>query len=170
MKGQVSLDVFAFIAVCIVIFFMAPIALKIIHVSVGQFGNAIADSNITGSQVANQSTTAINDTATNFFDSFILIAFIANCLVLLIASFLVDIHPAFLVFYVVSVIIALIFAPTYFSGVQTLYDPTGALANETASLPMSGFVVNNFGAILLGVLILSGIIMFAKFKYGRNSG
>jgi len=34
-----------------------------------------------------------------------------------------------------------------------------------AFLPTTEFMINNFGGIILTIIILSGIIMYAKFKY-----
>jgi len=37
--------------------------------------------------------------------------------------------------------------------------------NVIQYIPMTEFMLNNFGTIIVGVIILSGIIMFAKVKY-----
>jgi hypothetical protein len=35
-------------------------------------------------------------------------------------------------------------------------------------LPLTDFLRTNFGAVLLGVIVLSGVIMYAKIKYFSN--
>jgi hypothetical protein len=46
-----------------------------------------------------------------------------------------------------------------------------ATSTEASQSPLQIFIINNFQLIMLGVVILSGIVMYAKFKiFGQGSG
>lgn len=154
-------SIIAFIVIVLGLLFLAPIIYKIVGTAVGGFGNGIASM----SPVANQTAQGISNSFTGFLDTFIAIAFLVNVLVLLVTSFLVDVHPAFLILYILTAVFSLIFAPTVYTSLDALWN-NSQFTEAAAGLPLTGFILQNFGVILLGVLVLSGIVMYAKFKFG----
>ena len=60
------------------------------------------------------------------------------------------------------------FAPNLLDAVRRVWGQA-AFSEETGMyLGATGFLLNNFGAIILATLVLSGIIMYAKIKYFSN--
>lgn len=159
-KGQAT-SIIIFVLGIIALIIIAPIMLKIFNSTVPKFSDAVASQ----SPVANQTGQYIYTKTVSLWDSLILLGFVANVLLLLISSFLVDVHPAFFVVYLISAILTLIFAPDVLESIKVMWD-NPQFATQTASLTMTRFIIDNFGVIILGILILSGIIMYAKFKLG----
>lgn len=158
-KGQGSFVIFVFVIIALIL--MAPIFLKIINTVIPTVSNNVASL----SPTANQTGQALRQTAVNWFDYIILIGFFANVILLLVSAFLVDVHPAFVVFYMLTGLFMFIFAPNALQATQEVYG-NSQFATETSQLPLTSFLIDNFGAIILGVFVISLILMFAKFKFG----
>lgn len=163
-KGQLGNGIIAFIVIIFVIILLAPFMLKIVNNTAKPFSNALQ----TVDPLANQTGTHIVTKFTTMWDYVIMAAFAANILVLLVSVFLIDVHPAFLIIYILTAAFSLIFAPSMYNVLDEIYDPAGAFADEVASIPMTSFIYDHFGVLLLSVLVLSGIIMYAKFKSMRS--
>ena len=86
-----------------------------------------------------------------------------NMILLFISAFLIDIHPAFVVVYIITVILMFVFGNYALYMLDNIWNAIGTSV-ETAQTPIEQFLINNFTIIMLGVVILSGIIMYAKFK------
>lgn len=165
-KGQI-LGIIAFIVVIISLVIIAPVLMKIVTTSVSGVSTGLASVDQT-----NKSSDAVNyigNTFTNTFDWVVAFFMLFNIIILLVSSFLVDVHPAFIVIYIIAGIFLFIFAPTAMDAVKTIYQ-TSEYTSSVANLPVTEWVVNNFGIFLLSVFILSGLIMFGKLRYGSQSG
>ncbi len=60
------------------------------------------------------------------------------------------------------------FAPAILDSLEEAYNGLGDAAtghDSGAYLPITEFLINNFGTLMLSIAILSGIVMYAKFKY-----
>lgn len=163
-KAQGGDGIVLFFVVVVGIILLAPIVLKITGAVITPFGDSVA----AVSPTANQTGVYIRDKFTNMWDYVIVFAFAANVLILLVTSFMVDIHPAFLVIYIIAAVFTLLFAPTVYSTLDAIYSPTGQFATEAGQLPITSFIYDYFGVVLLAVIALSAIILYAKFKYGRR--
>lgn len=171
-KGQVENSTLVFIFVIIGLIIAAPLLLKL----VGTFNTKLIEAaNSSSLSVPESSITAVNsitNTYTDWMDSIIVIAFIANILLLFLTAYFIDVSWIFVVFYIIFAFITIVGGPyIYEVGIDMLYGPAGAtgtwiLANETLKLPMAAAILNNFGVIMVAIIILSGIIMYAKIKFG----
>ena len=162
-KGNVA-GLISFVAITIIVLMLAPVLLKIITVPLNKYAEAVAP-------ISNESATAVTYGYTkinSLFDMVIVIAFIFNLMLLLLSSFMIDIHPAFLIVYVIAGFVLFMFMPTFETLIGAFYS-NAAFSDVLVNLPMSNFIYQNFGYIMLGVFVLSGVIMFAKFK-GSNQG
>ena len=61
----------------------------------------------------------------------------------------------------------MVFAPDMISIVDKIYDSPQFLL-ETTQLPYTDFIRNNFATIILGIMILSGVVIYGKLKYFRG--
>jgi len=91
---------------------------------------------------------------------------------------MVDIHPAFLVLYIIRVMMLMMFGGTIVGALDSLYNPTGVFGtgnltaggNALNEMPIVSYLLNHFTMVMLGIIILSGVIMYSKFKFGTQAG
>ena len=163
---KAQFGIITFVGLMFVLLLLAPFVVKIVRSSVGGFSDAITTVNAE----AGANVDAIEDTFINMWDWVIFLVFSLNVLLLLISSFFIDTHPAFVIVYIMAVFFLMMFAPSMADTVETVFYDS-AMTNMTtghqagALLPTTEFLINNFGTVLLGIIVLSGIIMYAKFKY-----
>ena len=157
----------------IIIFFGLVVAILIVSIIVLRLTNAV----ITPfqAQIGNMSVTAgsaVHQVHTSFarwWDYLIIGMFFINVIILLVSSFLVDIHPAFIIVYILAVIFLFVFGNYALLTLDNIWNMVGT-ATEQAQTPLQQFLINNFQLIMLGVVILSGIVMYSKFKFFGNTG
>ncbi len=161
-KAQVA-GIFAFVALCVGIFILAPIFLKIFNSLTGHMAT----------QLQNQSTAAYNaiqygqQKFNSLWDYAIIIAFLMNMILLLLSSFLIDIHPVFIVLYILSAFFLFILAPTYIQIIDKFWtDPH--FTTEVANMPNTSWLYQNFIWVLLGIYFITGVIMFIKLRMGKQ--
>ena len=160
-KGQS--DLIYFIVAVVAILMLAPIMLKVINTSLDSFSQAVNNT----SPEASSNVDYIQDTFVGFWDWLIAIAFLVNIILLFIFSFMVDSHPIFSIFYFISAIIALMFSHTVVAPISTIFG-LDSFSGEVLQLPITDFIVNQFDLILLGVIVLTGIIMYGKWRSGNS--
>lgn len=163
-KGQIA-GILTFVGLSIAILILAPVMLKI-------NGTLLSK---TSEVIGNQSTDAANQNASqalqygvttfnNLWDTLIVIAFFFNIVILLVSSFMIDVHPAFWVLYLVAAFIFFFCASTYTTALDNIWNPTGVFADEITHLSNSSWIQQNFTFIMLGVYFITGVIIFAKIR------
>jgi len=157
-------NIVAFIAIVVGLFILAPIMLKVVNSTLDPLEDTLNNSN----QEAGDRVGYIHDVFLNFWDYTIAIAFLVNILSMLIFAFLVDSHPIFSILYMVSLIFTFMFSHYVVVPVTTILGME-QFATEVGQLPIVNFLVLRFDLILLGLAILTGIIMYSKFK-GSGGG
>lgn len=162
-KAQIEVPIITFIIVVAGLIIIAPIILKIVKSTLTPFGSAIGNM----SSEAGTSVEFVKTTFINFWDWVILIAFTINVILLLISAFLVDVHPIWLILYILFGIFTFSFAPMIKDVLDKIYD-SAIFATEVSSLPIVDFLRGNFGIIILAIFIVSGVIMYSKFRLGQN--
>lgn len=160
-KGQV-LGIIAFFAIVIAVFIVGVVLMymtnKILTPMYNSM-NATSDTRVGAVQIK-----AINDMYNKWWDWAIVFLFIINVMILLISSFMIDIHPAFLILYIFAVAFLFIFGSSVLGAVQEIYTKM-----DTGNTSMTGWIINNFMFVMLGIVVLSGIVMYAKFKFGNQA-
>lgn len=157
----------------VVIFFGLMLAVFICSIIILRMTNAILTP--FQAQIGNVSAPAgaaigyAHDKFTSVWDWAILLMFLFNVILLFISAFMVDIHPAFLLIYIITIIFLVIFGNTAMGVVDAIWGAVGTSV-ETSQTPLQQFLINNFNLIMLGIIALSGIIMYAKFKFSQGSG
>lgn len=160
MKRKAQADIITFVVIIVGLLVMAPIMLKLVNTILTPFATAINET----SPAAAIEVTAIHTKITTFWDYLIMVAFFANLILLTISSFLVDTHPAFLLFYIMLSVVLMMFAPYTMEPVKQIMGLSPTFTTEVAQLPLTSFVINRFNLILLGIIILNGIIVYARFR------
>lgn len=122
------------------------------------------------SPIDNVSATALtygNTTLTNFWDIILVIFLFFNVLLLFFSAFLIDIHPAFLVVYIIGAFVLVLLMPTFQTIIGKFYDAPTFSASASA-MPSSVWFYNNFQVIVLAIIFITAIILFAKWKFGSG--
>lgn len=154
-------DTIAWIASVVVLLILAPILFKVVNTSLTSFSTAINNT----SPVASENVDTIKETFTGWLDYIIMIGFLMNIVLLFVFAFMVDTHPLFLVFYIISSAFIMMFAPYVIEPIKQIFG-MAEFGEAVVNLPLTEFVVTRFNIILLGVIVVAGIIMYAKLKGG----
>jgi hypothetical protein len=170
-KAQVTFEILTFIVVIIGLIIAAPFVIKVVSSFQVKLVDAVNTSALGSDATTISNVNYVSNTFISWVDKIIIIAFIGQILLLFITAFFIDVHPIFVVFYLIFAFITIVLAPNVYEiGNQIFYGPAGyvgtwVLADAVAQLPMTEFILNNFAIIILALIILSGIIMYAKVKY-----
>ena len=164
-KAQAT-SIIIFFGLILAIFLMAFILMKFTNSILTPFSTSIGNVSNGGTQAA-AAVNAVHTKFTSMWDWVIIIIFIINVLILFVSAFLVDIHPAFLFLYVISAFFLVIFGSTVVGTVQDIMD-SSQFATEKGQMPMVEFMINNWTVVMLGIIFVSGVLMYAKIKFGTS--
>lgn len=162
-KAQLDFPIIAFIAILIMLIIFAPIMLKIVNSILTPFSAKVG--NITA--VAGVNVDTVRTSFIAFWDWVIIIAFLIQVILLFVSAFFIDTSPVFVVLYIFVCMLMMIFAPDMIQMVDRIYDSPQFLL-ETTQLPYTDFIRNNFATIVLGIMVLSGVVIYGKLKYFRG--
>ena len=166
-KGQSAFPILTFVGIVLLLLFLAPFMFKLVNTPLEKFQTAIGNQSIEAGQAVN----SVRGSFLNFWDTLIIIAFTISLILLLVSAFLIDVHPIFTLLYVLLCFFIFIFAPMVLDTIDVIYDGISAdqalmTSSEISTyLPLTNFIRVNFAAIILGIMVLSGIVMYAKFKF-----
>lgn len=166
-KAQAESILIFFVLIC-AIFIVSIVVLRMVNTIVDPFQAQIGNV----SQQAGDAVGYTQDKFTGFWDTVIILILIVNVAILFISAFLVDVHPAFVIVYIIAVIFMFVFGNYGLSTVDAIWNAVGT-STEQAQSPMQIWVLNHIQLVLLGIVILSGILMYAKFKFfnqGQGTG
>ena len=170
-KGQIE-GIMAFVVITLVLLFLAPILFKVTLTPIDKFTSAIGTVDNTNKSV--EASSYIRGKFTGMMDWVIMSIFIFSVILLLVTSFMVDIHPAFLIVYIIAVFCIVAFAPSVSTALDTFYTDDGTTNSFVKDangvnfienhLPMTNFLHNNFGKVITAIILLSGLIMYGKYR------
>ena len=163
-KGQVE-SIIIFVGVLVAIFIASIIILRLTNEILTPFANQIAPYSNQSAQVVN----SIHNSFTSVWDWVIILLLLFNIILLLVSAFLIDIHPAFLIIYIMSILFLVIFMDSWSYVVEQVWSSIGT-TTETSQTHLQRFIIDHFSAIMLGIIVLSGIVMYAKFKLFGGQG
>lgn len=156
---KAQLDIIAWIVVVAGLLIVAPILWKAVDSSLTGLANGLNST----SPTAAATVTHISGTFTNWLDGVIVIGFLVNTILLFVFAFMIDTHPLFAVFYLISAIFTVMFGPYVIEPAKEIFNmPT--LSDAVAKLPMTNFILTKFNIILLAVIVITGIILYAKIR------
>jgi hypothetical protein len=173
-RGQV-ISIVAFFVIMLSIFILGTLLMSFVNTILQPVGDTLGTiSNQFGSAVHE-----INNSWNKWFDYAIVVLFFLNVIVLLISSYMVDTSPVFLIVYIISVMLLVIFGGNVVSALSSIWDDNGAfgadpIANPTGInsiqyMPITQYLLNHFTLVMLGIIVISGVIMYAKFRSNTNN-
>lgn len=163
-KGQVQ-SIIVFFVLIVAILITSIIVLRIVNEVVTPLKVIINNTN----EQAGSSINYAQERFTTFWDYAIILLICVNVVILLISSFMVDVHPIFLILYIIAVICLFTFGNLALTSLDNIWGLMGT-STETAQTPLQQFLINNFNIIMLSIIVLSGIIMYGKFRLGSQTG
>jgi len=154
-------DIIYFIVAVVALLILAPTMLKIVNTSLGSFSDALNST----SEVAANNVSDIHQDFVSFWDWLIAIGFLVNVILLFVFSFMVDSHPIFSLFYFISAIIILMFSHTFMYPIEKIMGAS-QFSTEVLQLPITDFIITQFDLILFAIILVTGIIMYGKWRSG----
>jgi len=158
---RAQFDIIGFIVVVVGLLILAPLLLKIVNSVTEKFSSAVNQT----SPEASQRVDYIKGKFVGFWDYIIAIAYLINILMLFVFAVMVDAHPIFSLFYLLSAVFTLIFAPYVIAPIETIFGME-IFATEVSQLTITNFLLSKFGLTLLGIIVITGIIMYGKWRKG----
>jgi len=170
-KGQVLDHPIIFIIFIIIgLLVIAPIMLKVMNEIKTPISAQLG--NVTGGEVAQTNFNSIMTTGINMWDKVVIFAFFLGLILMFVSAFLIDAHPFFIILYIFIAFFTVLFAPNIVDAIGTIYD-SPQFALESSQLSFMVTLKDNFGAFLVGIIIITGIIIYGKirlFPSGNNRG
>lgn len=163
-KAQIP-SVIIFFGLVVGIFIASIIILRITNEILTPFEAQIG--NI--SESAGASVGYVHERFTTWWDVAVVSIFFISVILLFVSSFMIDIHPSFVILYIVALIILFMFGNYLLLVLDNVWFAVGT-STELDQTTMQRFIINNFNIILLVIFLLSGVIMYAKFKYFQGQG
>jgi len=167
-KAQIDSPVLLFAVIVIGLIFFAPLMLKIFNSIDDNVSPALG--NLTGGLAGKEAFQGVMNTAETFWDKVIIAFFLFAAVMLIISSFMIDTHPVFVILYLLICFGTIIFIPQILQAADNIYNDTTNFDTEVNSLTLVGFLKDNFAVILLGMMILSGIIIYGKISLSGGMG
>ena len=163
-SGQAQ-SIIVFFGLAVSVFIVSIILLRITNEVITPFQAQIGNvSETAGSAVA-----YTHNRFTAWWDYAIVLLLFMNVILLMVSAFMIDIHPAFLIIYILTILFLFVFGNYALLALDAIWGAIGT-TTETAQTPLQQFIINNFQIFMVGIVILSGIVMYAKFKIFPGQG
>jgi hypothetical protein len=166
-KGQLDYPIITFALVILALIIFAPFALKIFTSIQTPMSNQLG--NQTGGAQAQANFNAVMNPLVNMWDKIIIIAFVIAIIMLLISSFFIDTHPVFLILYIFISFLLVLFAPSIIQSADAIYTNSN-FTSEVARLTFMDTIRTYYVQFLVGVMIITGIVIYGKIAWFGNSG
>ena len=163
--GQV-ISIVAFFAITLSVFVVAFLLVSFTNTILSPVGTQLGNM----SDTAGTAVTSVSDSFNTWFDVFIIVLFFLNVIILMISAFMVDVHPLFLIVYVMSAFLLMMFGGNMMSSINILWSDTGSFSNAIEHMPLTVWMLDHFTLVILSIIIISGIVMYSKFRYGSSGG
>lgn len=170
-KAQLDYPIIPFIVIVFGLLIIAPVMMKVMF-SV-QNGMDAALGNMTegsGGTEAQAGFNTVMNTAITFWDKLIIAAFFLAILMLFISAFLIDSSPFWVILYIFISLMVILFAPNIIGALDAVYDSAN-FAQEVSNLAFLDAVRRHFGEFLVGIMVMTGIIIYGKVALlGKGGG
>lgn len=171
-RGQVEFSPAIVIGLIIGLIILAPIMIRIIGTVTGTF---FTQMNETAPSAVSQASDAV-DKVYNFFDYLIIIALFINVIVLFISAWFIDTNPVFIILYIMFAFIFVLFLPNLMDAVDAVWGKMDDMSSldtwegNTMNLTFTDWIRQNLIMVSVVVIVISGIITYAKFKLNSGGG
>jgi hypothetical protein len=170
-NGQV-LSITAFFIIILSVFVLAMLLMSFVNTILTPVGDTLGNISAQSGNAVHK----INDSWNKWFDYAIIVLFMLNVIVLLISSYMVDTNPIFLIVYIISVMLLVIFGGNVVGSLNDIWDSAGVFGTGNAQginsiqyMPFTQYLLNHFTLVMLTIIVISGVIMYAKFRSGTNN-
>jgi hypothetical protein len=160
-RGQIQNPVIVFVGVVLLIVLIGPIFMKVFLTMNTTFGDTLGNMSGSGGEIARDNFRAVMGPTISFWDAFLSIAFFASILLLFISAFMIDTSPFWVVIYIISVFFLIIFTPNMMAGIDNIYN-NAQFSTEVTYLPLLSWLESNFIFVLIGVIFITGVIIYGK--------
>ena len=160
-----------FVALLLGLIIMAPILLKVGTTILSATSNQLAK--VDTSNRSSDSVNYVQGQLTGTMDWMVMFFVMINILLLLVTAFLIDVHPAFLVMYIIGAFAMVITLPYTASAGEKIYSMSqfsSGADNVIQYIPMTEFLLNHFGVVIVGVFFLTAVIMYVKIRSTSGTG
>jgi hypothetical protein len=168
-KAQIAFPIISFVVVVGVLLLLGPIFMKVFVNVNDKFGNALGNVSGAGGPIAQANFGAVMTPLVSFWDKIIVAGFIAAVIILFISAFMIDTNPFWIIVYILLAFFLILFTPNILSGIDHIYH-SALFANEMTYLPFLAWLENNFIYVLIGIIFVTGIIIYGKAAFGNLAG
>ena len=172
-KGQIVNPILVFVGVVAGLLLIGPVLLKVFLSVRNTFGDALGNVSGAGGAIAKANVTAVLNPLVTMWDKIIIIAFIVAIILLFISAFEINSSPYFVVLYIVLAFLLVIFTPNMLAGIDNIYQSAiyaGPPDNVIGYLPFLAWLENNFVYVLVGIIFITGVIIYGKAALNRGGG
>jgi hypothetical protein len=167
-KGQIDYPIITFMMIVFGLLLLAPIVMKIFSSIQTPMSNALGNVS-SGGAIAQGNFNKVMNTAINFWDKVIIAAFVLATILLLISAFLIDTSPFWVILYIFISFMLILFAPDIIGSLDNIYN-SATFATEVNALSFINTLRVHFGEFLVGIMIITGIIIYGKIAlFGSRS-
>lgn len=166
-KAQIDFPIITLVIVVMALLFVAPFLLKMMHSIQGPMSSALG--NVSGGEQAKTSFDYVMNTGSNLMDKVVIAIFFIALIVLFISAFMIDTSPFWVIIYIFLSFLLVIFTPNIISSLDGIYSPTGQFATEVTQLTFMNVLRQNFMVFIVGIIVLTGIIIYGKIAMGGPS-
>lgn len=168
-KGQLDYPIITFVVILVGLLIIGIVVLKVMNEVQAPFSSSLGNITGGGGEIAQTNFNYVMNIATSFWDKVIVFAFFVSIILLFVSAFLIDVHPFWTTLYVLISFFTMLFAPNIIGAVDNLYDnPEFAL--EASQLTFMNSIRTYFGEILVGVMVITGIIIYGKIALFSSRG
>jgi hypothetical protein len=165
-KAQVEFSPIVLISIVIGLLILGPIMMRIIGTVTGTFFTQMNDS---APEAVAEGSGAV-DKVYNFFDYLIIIVIMINVIMLFVSAWFINTNPVWIIMYIMFAFIFILFVPNLLDAVDAVWERMEDMedkdtwGNDSLMLDFTDFIRQNLVMFTLIVIVLTGIITYAKFK------
>jgi len=170
-KGQLDIPILTFAVIVIALIIFAPIMLKVFKSIQVPLSSSLGNVSTEGGAAFDAAITPL----VTWWDKIMIFAFTISVILLLISAFFIDTHPFWVILYIIIVLFVVIFSSGIITAADNIYESSqfagaGETNNIVNQIPFMDFLRNNFGFVLMGIVFITGIIMYGKIAWFPNNG
>lgn len=167
-KGQITdYPVLTFIVLAIVIIMLAPVFLKVLRGI--QTNLSPVYGNMTFGQNSQQAVNYVIGSTVNIWDEAMVLLFFILIFVMIISAVFIDTHPFWIFLYILISFVVILLSPDIIESMTSIYDAS-LFGEEVAYLPYLDFIRLHFAEFIVGLMVFTGIIIYAKVSFFKNLG
>jgi len=168
-KAQFNSPIVWFFIVVFGLLLFAPITLKVFNSINTPIQNNLGYISGAAGTLAKQNFAAVMTPLVTFWDKVIIAAFAISIILLFISAFMIDTNPFWIILYIIINFVLILFAPSIIDSLASIYD-SATFAVETNSLVFLDTLRTYFAEFLVGIMFVTGIIIYGKIWLLRSLG